>query len=181
MSETYDTGEVSVELLDDRRKRARRQVEEGPAVAHRLAVPARRLVLRCRGDVAPRLMPDRVLQQRPELVLWVGQDCVKGTRELSAFVQGGRASPCQDPGRRTGCVTAAMPTVQRGQEGQPTGSGKPAPFDHSRRRGRRQVVDLRRGGTISSRPAQAAAGEAAGARRRTQLEVLCDSHVCKSC
>jgi hypothetical protein len=60
-SGTYDAGEVSIKLLDDRRERARRQVEEGPAVAHRLAVPARRGVLRRRGDVAPGLVPDRVL------------------------------------------------------------------------------------------------------------------------
>lgn len=67
VGDTHDSGQVSLELLDDARETPARHVQQFPAPAHGFAIPSRVLELAGRGDVAIRFVPELVLQKSAEL------------------------------------------------------------------------------------------------------------------
>jgi hypothetical protein len=70
--ETYDSSEITVELLDDCGETPRSHIEELPTPPHRPSVPSRRRVLVDGGQVACRCMEELELEEGLEIT-WTGE------------------------------------------------------------------------------------------------------------
>ena len=82
---THDTGEITVELFDDRSETPRGHVEELPTPPHRASIPSRRGVFLDGGQVACRRVPDLELEEGTEIV-WAGEEELEqATRRTHPF------------------------------------------------------------------------------------------------